>query len=156
MDANVNDQCRLLNGYHDGQLPQSQRIEFELHLKTCPACATELATLQTISHRLASAELPPLPPRLLQRLHEYVDAHVPDPQMSILRIAEWLSGLAAAVLVVGLIGLFTASAGTRMNQPAPIAAWEQAALSMQVDTRPASTQDPTRLITWTPEEWAQQ
>jgi hypothetical protein len=51
---------RRLMGYHDRELPVSELIAVEAHLKDCPPCTTELRELQSVgeSLRLAAAPSP--------------------------------------------------------------------------------------------------
>ena len=58
----------LLSPYHDGELPAARAAEVAEHVKTCPACATELDELRRLSETFASARMPVLTPNRVQRM----------------------------------------------------------------------------------------
>jgi hypothetical protein len=105
--------------------------------------------IRVISSRLREAELPHIPAAILARLHaassEAPDATEPGfNERAVLRLAEWLTGAAAAVLVAGLVGLFRA-APTSASAMSPMP-WEQAAVTLQHDGQLG--QDPTQFVEW--------
>jgi anti-sigma factor (TIGR02949 family) len=51
------DNSRLLHGYLDGELDLVRSLELEEHLKTCPDCAQELRSHQTLRRAFRSANL---------------------------------------------------------------------------------------------------
>ena len=68
------DQARRLGAYHDGELPAAQREPIESHLAGCPSCRTELRGIAAMSDLLRTAAGADVPPGLLERLHEAVEA----------------------------------------------------------------------------------
>jgi|SRR5579884_3198749 len=43
-----------LNAYHDGELSPAERSDVEAHLRDCPSCAAELATIRRVSGAFAT------------------------------------------------------------------------------------------------------
>jgi anti-sigma factor RsiW len=144
-----------VDAYHDGELSPDRRERFEAHLAGCAACALELKTLRTISARLASAGLSEVPAGVLGRLLAGVPRRVGSGERAILRIAGALTTAAAAVLLFGLVGLFRSSRSDQSR----MTAWEQAAVTLQIDTLDSDMsdatvgQDPTRLVAWTSDDF---
>src|SRR5437868_5033297 len=89
-----------LHAYHDRQLGPAAREAFETHLAECQDCAALLADLRTISRKVVKAPMPVVPLEVNRRLYAAWDV---SRQRGVLRIASWLSGAAAAVLVGGLL-----------------------------------------------------
>jgi anti-sigma factor RsiW len=144
-----------VDAYHDGELPPDRREQFEAHLAGCATCARELKALRAISARLASAGLSEIPADVLGRLHAGVPRRVGAGERAILRIAGALTTAAAAVLLFGLVGLFRSS----QSDQSRMTAWEQAAVTLQVDNLDSldsdstAGQDPTRLVVWTSDDF---
>src|SRR5436190_17150911 len=86
--------------YHDGQLPGAERAGVEAHLRECPGCAQLLADLQRLSINVRGAELVTMPQITLARMQKSFRA-VRD--RGVVRIAEWLTAAAAAILIGGLL-----------------------------------------------------
>src|SRR5687767_6265891 len=132
--------------FHDGELAPERRGEVERHLGECAACAAELAAMQGMSRALASAGRAEMSGAFLVRMRQAMSATVSTGReremRSVLRLAEGLTAMAAAILVVAVVGLKRAGA----IEPRP-AAWEQAATTLQVDA-PQPRQDPTQLAYW--------
>lgn len=135
MNEQVCEFLKLVDAYHDGELAIEQRERFERHLASCGICAAELRSLRAISQRLAAGEMPALSEAALNRLHEAANI---GEERSVLRIAEWLTTAAAAVLLLGLVGLFrtTPASRTATND------WTPYAVTFD-------QQDPTQLVEWT-------
>ena len=142
----------LVDAYHDGELPADRRGEFERHLAACATCIQELRTVRAISRQLAAAPLAELPAASLARLRRDAAARATErgEERAVLRIASLLTGVAAAVLVVGSVGLFQAGSA---RAGAPAADWERAAVTLQwEDPAAADVPDPTQLDDWTADE----
>jgi anti-sigma factor (TIGR02949 family) len=60
------DNARLLHGYLDGELDLVRSLEIEEHLKTCPDCAQDLRSQQTLRKAFRSANLYDRAPRGLE------------------------------------------------------------------------------------------
>lgn len=89
-----------IHRYHDGELPDPDRRIIESHLQDCPECRQLLSELQHLSALITGAVTTEAPPALVPRLHECWSA---GRDRSVLRLAGWLTGAAAAVLIVALL-----------------------------------------------------
>jgi anti-sigma factor RsiW len=88
----------LLHAYFDGELDLVRSLEFEEHLKTCPACASDLGEQQALRQALRS-------PDLYEAAPESLRVRVRPAAPTVIRrrpILEWLAVAAAIVLVVFL------------------------------------------------------
>lgn len=140
-------QLESVGAYHDGELSAARRVEVEAHLSKCPSCAAELESLRSLSalFRVSPAEAPGS--RVLAELHEQVDALT---ERSVLRFAQLLSGIAAAVLI-GVGGwLMTAPAAA----PQPAGGWEEAAVTLRPHNQ--AEPGPMRTARWMATELAMQ
>jgi anti-sigma factor RsiW len=136
MNEQVCEFLQMVDAYHDGELSVEQRGRFERHLAACGICDAELRSLRAISQRVAAGEVPVLPADAMARLHEAASI---GEERSVLRIAEWLTTAAAAVLLMGLVGLFRT---TPASSPQAKNDWTELAVTFD-------QQDPTRLVEWT-------
>jgi anti-sigma factor RsiW len=107
------DRSPQLHAYHDGQLSSADAAAMEAHLLSCLACSAELAELRGISAMFAQAQRPRLSQIERHRLHRNLDAVM---ERGLVRFAWSLSGVAAAVL---LVGSFWLSQATEPVQAAP-------------------------------------
>ena len=105
-----------IHAYHDGELPANQRALLEAHLKECDECTELLADLRRMSRLVAAAPMADMPGAVVGRIEAAWKSARGD--RGVLRIAEWLTGAAAAVLLGALllwpsqVGEATAHAGT--------------------------------------------
>src|SRR5579862_8685828 len=90
----------MLGRYHDGELPATDRPAFEAHLPNCMSCTTELEQLRSIGQSLRAAERPRASRDFVAQL-ESLASNVED--LSIIRFARRLTGIAAAILVAATI-----------------------------------------------------
>ena len=90
------DRLIQIHRYHDGELSVGERDALEAHLKSCAECQDLLADLRGMSRMLMAAPMVGIPSDAMQRLREtrYV---LPD--TDVLKIAGWLTAIAAAVLI---------------------------------------------------------
>src|SRR5688500_11769862 len=95
------DRSEQVHAYHDGQLPPGQRILFEIHLEQCPQCAAMLREMRSLSRLIADAPLPRVNETTNARY--YAAWHAAKRHGGVLRIAGWLTGAAAAVLIASLM-----------------------------------------------------
>ena len=134
-------QTEKVHAFHDGEMPRGERNAFELHLMNCGVCAAELESLRKLSARLASAQIPELSKAGLSRFHQ--SAKVAE-ERGVFRLAEWLTAAAAAVLVIGVAGLFK----PQKTHPSAPDVWEQAAVAYPVDAESTARADTTQLAEW--------
>lgn len=132
-------QASRVSAYHDGELSPAVRGELERHLQGCSACAAELGRLRRLSGLAGSMAPIPMPPAAMERLHRRVDGL---PSRPILRLAEAVSGVAAAILIACVIGL--AAGGVGPEPPAAVAAWDesQAIGAAPAEAAPGGSEEP--------------
>jgi RNA polymerase sigma-70 factor (ECF subfamily) len=120
-------QSEKVSAYHDGEMPAALRQEMERHLEQCPRCQAELEELRELSASLGTLPIPQASPAVLARMHRQVDQLA---ARSIYRLMEAGAAIAAAVLIVCMVGLLRQGP---VPAPAP-APWEaQAAYGSTVD-----------------------
>ncbi len=107
------DRSAQLHAYHDGELSSADVAEMEKHLLACLICSAELADLRGMSLQLSQAQRPQLSQIERHRLHRHLDSVM---ERAVVRFAWSLSGVAAAVL---LVGSFWLSQATEPVQAAP-------------------------------------
>jgi anti-sigma factor RsiW len=135
----------LLSLLHDGELPAERSREVTEHVRTCAACAAELAALRRMSGTFSVASLPPAPPSLKRlkpqaarprswgmRLGPRPPAADDDAaeesfrEPRHLRIIRVLTAVAAVVFLIALGGLVLQQLRQRSVKPAPGGApWER-------------------------------
>lgn len=130
-----------IDAFHDGELGAAEAKVFQEHLEQCPACQGQVAQARALSALLASAAVPQLPEEAMGRLHQ---AAQKVQEYGIVRIAEWLTAAAAAVLLIGLLGLYRA----QPSSVQPAAPWERAMVTMQVDASAPAGGESLQLAHW--------
>ncbi|SRR6266568_1281778 len=135
------DQTKHIQAYYDGEMSAADRAAFGAHLSSCGICSAELDALRRLSTDLAWASIPALSQTALARFHR--TAEVAE-ERGVLRLAEWLTATAAAILVIGLTGLFRHDT-THASAPD---AWEQAAIAYPTDHDPTVGPDVLQLTEW--------
>jgi predicted anti-sigma-YlaC factor YlaD len=93
-------QAAQVHAYYDGELPRDQRAALEAHLQQCGECRDLLDELGQMSELIASAPLAEPSQMTLARLEQSWSA-VRD--RGVMRIAGWLTAVAASVLVASLL-----------------------------------------------------
>jgi anti-sigma factor RsiW len=95
-----------LSAYHDGALNADRSRQIELHARACAACSEELAELRRLSEWLVR-QRPEPSPEAVRRVVEFADGLAERNEAPTLgtlrRVGRILSGLAASVLVFGII-----------------------------------------------------
>jgi len=135
------DRTKLVEAFYDGEMNAADREAFETHLKTCGECQDELNHLRRISLQFANASIPSLSNDALARFHRAVNV---AEERGVLRLAEWLTAAAAAVLVIGITGLFRHDT-THASAPDT---WEQAAVAYPADHDPTVQSDVLQFAEW--------
>ena len=126
---------RELSAHHDGALDAGRSQEIELHARGCAACAGELADLRRVSQWMAR-QRPEPSAETVRRVVEFADALAERSEAPTLgtlrRVGRVLTGLAASVLVFGVIRLSQqpepAANGTGGVTVAAAQAWEEVVL----------------------------
>ena len=135
------DQVQHVEAFYDGEMPSSERGTFAAHLARCADCMAELDALQRLSRELAAVSIPSVSDEALARFHGAVNV---AEERGVLRLAEWLTAAAAAVLAIGLTGLFRHDT-THASAPDT---WEQAAIAYPTDHDPTVQSDVLQLTEW--------
>jgi anti-sigma factor RsiW len=95
-----------IHAYHDGQLSEHASQQLQAHLQYCPLCAAELESLRQVSDLFSSSTLPEMTPLMLAQVHQRVDQRMNARiEHGVMRLAQWLSAAAAAILVVSSLQL---------------------------------------------------
>jgi anti-sigma factor RsiW len=135
------DQSANVQRYYDGELSDADRRTLEAHLIICAACAAELADLRRLSSHLSGISTPTLSNESLARLH--ATANVAE-ERGVLRLAEWLTAAAAAVLAIGITGLMR---GETIHAKAPDT-WEQAAVAYPSEAVASERAELVQMAEW--------
>jgi anti-sigma factor RsiW len=131
-----------VHAYHDGELPAEQRAELEQHLHECGDCAALLAELRSLSAALRAAPFSSMNPQAQRRLEQ---SWWRQRDRGVLRLAEWLTAAAAAVIVISLANF--PHSPTRMA-PEGAMAWQTEALIPPAQTRDDPTSDVVAAAEW--------
>jgi anti-sigma factor RsiW len=89
-----------LSAYHDGELPSDQRSALSAHLAWCQDCLKRIGQLTQMSSMFASSSPSGISQIALRRLHAKLDEVI---ERGLVRWAWEVSGIAAAILIVGSI-----------------------------------------------------
>ena len=147
-----------LSARHDGFLGADRSRQIDLHARSCAACAGELADLRRVSQWLAQ-QRPEPSAGAVRRVVEFADtlAERSEPPTfgTLRRVGRVLSGLAASVLVFGVIRLAqqpTPTPGTSRGVTVAAAEeWEEVVLrgdTSEAATPEASTPEAARFAEW--------
>ena len=106
-----------LHAYLDGELDPINAQAFEAHLKTCPACASELSTLQGLRDRMSDPALREAAPSALrQRIESMIEAETAPARRRLPRVLPWaLSGGLGAALAASLAVMVVLPATTTLE-----------------------------------------
>ena len=118
-----------LSAYHDGELSSSEREQLERHVAACPACAAELEQFRRLSALLDTAPRP----RLSDESRRELYALAPQvEEAGYLRIAKWMTAMAASVMLAASVWVMSHQPGTQAFSDVP-RAWEQDAINPPTD-----------------------
>ena len=144
------DECReaeRLGAYGDGELSDAARAGMEEHLARCPACRAELNRLRALSHMLAAADEPAMPPAAMKRFHKAVDAM---PMIELAHIAEVFGAVAASILLACSLWLLHArqyeGRASPLGRGDQIPVWETVAVARHETTVTAPEEQLTQWI----------
>ena len=132
------DRTGQLHAYHDGELSAADAAAFEEHLDSCDSCMAELESLRQTSAMFASAPKTRLSQITRHRLHAQVEAAM---ERGLVRLTWAMSGIAAAILLVGSVWLAQHREPARMaTATAAAPPWVQAVT--YANTNVAVTESP--------------
>ena len=107
-----------LSAYHDNELSAADRAAVEQHLTGCADCRAELASIVSMSTVFALNVPAGLSQIGQHRLHKNIDRQL---ERSLVRLSWALSGIAAAIVVVGSIWLQRAGTNVMYLPPEQVA-----------------------------------
>lgn len=125
--------------YHDGELTPALASRFEAHLATCGQCQHELAQLRGLGSLLREGPLPELRPLALAQLHDGLERQLVRragflQESAAMRMAQWLTGVAAMILVISGLGLFLGSNQRAAADSGADLSWEMTTAMLTQDS----------------------
>jgi anti-sigma factor RsiW len=111
-ENNTHPTDQQLSAFHDGEITGDEQTVLSRHLAWCEACVRRMEELRAISSLIASNAHSGLSQIAMRRLHDKLDEVM---ERGLVRWAWEVSGIAAAVLLVGSIWL------AQMAEPASAA-----------------------------------
>jgi anti-sigma factor RsiW len=101
--VNCQDTRDLIHPYVDGELDLVRHLEFERHLRECPACARASGQQQALRSAFRAGSLRYEPPAgLRQRIRSSLRQAEPGPRAFRGALGPWLLGAAAALALLAL------------------------------------------------------
>jgi anti-sigma factor RsiW len=134
-------ESKIIAAEHESSSPQVRQILAD-HVANCPECAAHLADLQKISAMLKSAPRARMSDDALRRLEQ---SWWRQRDRGVLRLAEWLTAAAAAVILLNLVHL---PRSTVSVNPENATAWQAAALIPPPQTRDDASGDVVAVAEW--------
>ena len=131
-----------VHAFYDGELPVLMRDDIDSHIRQCGECAALLADLQAMSSMIQNAPMTPMPAATLKRVQQ---AWWARQDRGVLRLAEWMTAAAAAVLV-GAMMLWPSGRSENGNR-ATAATWQVAAVMPPTESR-EETAEVIELAQW--------
>lgn len=153
------DRTNEVQAYYDGEMEPRRMSEFERHLRACVECLRELESLKRLSAVVGQMEIPRLGAEAIERMKQRVREAA---ERGVLRLAEWLTAAAAAVLLVGVMNM---PSGTIQHHPSQVQVstvsdtrWQDLALGKtdsEMATADLVSADPMDVSTWLKPDGAQ-
>ena len=116
----------LVEEYIDNELDSEKKLEFEEHIKTCPACREELEFSKMLRQSVGEIELPEPPADFLDRVNAALDKElnaIEPPKKTKLPIfsRRWQTAAAACLVVAAFLGvnLMELNEGSRKHIDTP-------------------------------------
>ena len=116
----------LIEEYIDNELDSEKKLEFEEHIKTCPACREELGFSKMLRQSAGKIELPEPPADFLNRVNAALDKElnaVEPPRKTKFPIfsRRWQTAAAACLVVAAFLGvnLMELNEGSRKHIDTP-------------------------------------
>jgi anti-sigma factor RsiW len=134
-----------LSAYHDGELTTDDRAAMARHLAWCQACIRRMEQFKQMSVFITSGTPTGLSQIALRRLHNKLDEVI---ERGLVRFAWEVSGIAAAILLIGSVWL------ARLNEPTSVVAPISTAVAVppwvgaQASADPVVEEVPTPAAAW--------
>ena len=127
-----------LDAFYDGELSPDESRELAQHLPSCSPCSRNLRQIAQLSRSLSALRSDSIRPGdiAMQRWRQTV--RNTQRTHAILRLARFVSGVAAAIVAGGSLWLFTHPATSPINAHVAAAAadnWEQTAITLAYEPR---------------------
>lgn len=141
------DKAAQIHIYADGEMNPSQREQIEAHLEHCAVCRGLLEEIWGLSVLIVAARRPAMKPGSMSK---YYDAWRQVRDRAVMRIAGWLTAV-AAVLLVGALLLgpvrSSGSSGAVAAKPKP-GIWEVMVVAPPVETHGEANSDLVQVAQW--------
>ena len=137
------DRNAKVQAWYDGELPEGDRAGVEQHLRECAECAQVVAELRQMSQMLVAAPRVQMGADAKRRLEQ---AWWANRDRGVLRMAEWLTAAAAAVLVGAL--MFWSDGDRPVQPPTQVASWEPEAVMPPTEARDELASNDVTLAEW--------
>jgi len=136
-----------LSAYYDGELSGKQLSEVEQHIAACLPCQSELAQMRSLSSLIAAAPQARMPEYVRQDLFALAPA---AGEGVYLRIGEWVTALAASVIlaVAGWMFYHQASSSQISDQAVATNTWSPIAVDPPKPADLNEVPDDPKLIDW--------
>jgi anti-sigma factor RsiW len=96
----VCDKTNLIHRFHDGELSPAQQETVQTHLRDCAECRELLADLRRLSSLICESPAAEMPDGMVERLQQ---CRLAAADQGILRLAGWMTAVAAGVLIGALL-----------------------------------------------------
>jgi anti-sigma factor RsiW len=138
------DKAAQIHIYADGEMDPAQREQIEAHLEHCALCRELLEEIRGLSVLIVAARKPAMKPGSVSR---YYGAWQQVRDRAVMRIAGWLTAV-AAVLLVGalLLGPVRPSAAVAAKPKPGI--WEVMVVTPPVETHGEANSDLVQVAQW--------
>ena len=147
------DRYQDIHRYHDGELPAAERVALEAHLASCPECRELLGALGRLSSSIRSASAGGTPTDLLEHIKRSWrparEGSASTQERGVLRIAEWMTAAAAAVLI-GAIVTWPSESTSAVAATPPV--WQTEAISPPAEMREESRNENVVVAQWMADE----
>ena len=136
-----------LSAYYDGELTGQHMADVEQHVAACRACQDELAQMRALSSLIAAAPQPRMPDFVRQDLYALAPA---AGEGVYLRIGEWVTALAASVIlaVAGWMFYHQAAQSPLSDQAMATNTWSPIAVDPPKPADLNDVPDDPKLIDW--------
>jgi anti-sigma factor RsiW len=136
-----------LSAYHDGEIAGDEREMLAGHLAWCQVCLRQLEQLKQMSALVASSAPDGISQIALRRLHNKLDEVIDRGiERGLVRFAWEVSGVAAAILLVGSVWL--ARLGQPVSPMVPVSPAVPPWVSAQASVDPVVQDAPTPAAAW--------
>ena len=134
------DHHNRLNAFHDGELSADFAAEMNRHLATCRACSEQLIEIRALARAFEDFGEDRSAAHVIARGHMAAETFSFGNDVAILRIAGFLTALAASVFVIASVWLREGRDRPAPADPIRVTAapeWERVAMTLDIESIPA-------------------